>query len=59
MRLHQRGVDLLVNVMDACDHLDKLSQEEIRMLLTEVAQVMGDLLKRDVPEKRGGTGTNA
>lgn len=58
MKLHQQGVDLLVNVMDAADHLDKFSQEELRSLLIEVAQVLGDLLKRDVPVERGGTGPN-
>jgi hypothetical protein len=58
VKLHQKGVDLLVNVMDASDHLDKLSQEELRALLAEVAQVLGDLLKRDVPVVRGGTGAN-
>jgi hypothetical protein len=58
MQLHQRGVDLLTTVMDAADHIDKLSQEEVRSLLAEVVEVLGDLLKRDVPVKRGGTRNN-
>lgn len=53
-QLHQRGVDLLVTVMDAADHVDKLSQEDIRVLLTDVVQILGELLKRDVPVRRGG-----
>ncbi|MGN6773196.1 MAG: hypothetical protein ACTHJQ_25630 [Rhizobiaceae bacterium] len=56
MQLHQRGVDLLLDVMDAAEHVDKLSHDEMRRLLKEVADVLGELLKRDVPEKRGGTG---
>jgi hypothetical protein len=56
MQLHQRGVDLLLDVMDAAEHVEKLSHDEMRRLLTEVAEVLGELLKRDVPEKRGGMG---
>lgn len=50
MQLHQRGVDLLVNLMDAADHVEKLSHAEIRTLLTETVQILGDLLKRDIPQ---------
>jgi hypothetical protein len=56
MQLHQRGVDLLLDVMDAADHAEKLSHDEVRRLLKEVADVLGELLKRDVPVKHGGTG---
>jgi hypothetical protein len=56
MKLHQRGVDLLVEVMDAADHLDHFNQEEIRSLLRETTYVLGELLKRDVPSERGGNG---
>jgi len=55
MQLHQRGVDLLLNVMDAADHVEKLTRDEMRQILEEVAEVLGELLKRDVPVKRGGT----
>ncbi|MBN9069846.1 MAG: hypothetical protein J0H60_26325 [Rhizobiales bacterium] len=48
-QLHQRGIDLLLNVMDAAEHAGKLSTEDIRSLLNEVAEVLGELLKRDVP----------
>ncbi|MGB3387273.1 MAG: hypothetical protein WBA88_04755 [Pseudaminobacter sp.] len=47
MQLHQRGVDLLVNVLDAADHIETLSPEEIRRLLKAVADVMGQILERD------------
>lgn len=47
MELHQRGVDLLVNVMDATDHADQLTHDEMRRLLTEVAEVVSLILERD------------
>ncbi|MGB3386452.1 MAG: hypothetical protein WBA88_00560 [Pseudaminobacter sp.] len=47
MQLHQKGVDLLVNVLDAADHVEELSPEEIRRLLRDVADVMGQILERD------------
>lgn len=47
MQLHQRGVELLVNTMDAADHLADLSQEDIRRLLNEVIDVLGQMLERD------------
>lgn len=49
MRLHQRGVDLLVNVQDALEHFEKLSVEEVRALLRETEVVLRELLARDVP----------
>jgi hypothetical protein len=55
-QLHQRGVDLLLNVMDAAEHVEKLSHDDMRQILEEVAKVLGELLKRDVPVKRGGMG---
>ena len=47
MPVHQRGVDLLVTVMDAADHTDQMSPEDIRRLLEEVAEVMSLMLERD------------
>ncbi len=47
MELHQRGVDLLVHVMDATDHADQLTHDEMRRLLTEVAEVVSLILERD------------
>lgn len=54
--LHQRGVDLLIQVMDAKDHIDSLSREEIRKLLVEVSDVLMHLLERDIPNPQQETG---
>lgn len=47
MQLHQRGVNLLVNVLDSADHVEELTHDEMRRLLTEVAEVMSQILERD------------
>lgn len=47
MQLHQRGVDLLVNVLDSIDRIDQLTAAETRALLQEVAEVMSLILERD------------
>jgi hypothetical protein len=49
MVLHQRGVDLLVNLMDAEEHFDVLDREELRRLISEAVIVFGEVLRRDVP----------
>jgi hypothetical protein len=49
--LHAHGVELVVNLLDAADHLDNMAQEDIRWQLREAAVVLGDLLKRDKPER--------
>lgn len=51
MKLHARGVELVVDLLDAADHVESLKPEEIKQLLSEAAQVMGDLLARDHPEE--------
>jgi len=58
MQLHQKGVDLLVNVMDAADHVEQLSHDEIRLLLREVAEVMGQILERDAAIALKNTSAN-
>lgn len=52
MILHQRGADLLVNLMDAEQHLDSMSQAELRELIHEAIDVFGKILERDIPEER-------
>ncbi|TJW07260.1 MAG: hypothetical protein E5W82_23895 [Mesorhizobium sp.] len=47
--LHMKGVDLVVDLLDAAEHVDKLSPEEVKDLLLEAASVLGELLMRDVP----------
>jgi hypothetical protein len=49
MQLHQRGLDLLLNVQDATDHVDTLSKEDVRRLLQEVNVVLSQMLERDIP----------
>jgi hypothetical protein len=51
MRLHQRGVDLLVNLMDAQDHFDNVTRDELRQLIGEAVVVFGKLLERDIPDE--------
>lgn len=49
MKLHQRGVDLLVEIHTALDHLDRLSPKDVRGLLDEAEIVLRELLARDMP----------
>lgn len=49
MRLHQRGVDLLLNIQDSLNHIERLSDTDVRNLLAETELVLRDLLDRDVP----------
>ena len=52
MKLHQRGVDLLVDLMDAEQHFDKATPEELHRLIKEAVVVFGQLLERDIPDER-------
>jgi hypothetical protein len=36
MKLHQRGVDLLLNIQDAMQHPEALSAKDVRDLLAEM-----------------------
>jgi hypothetical protein len=49
MRLHQRGLELVVELLEAAEQLDRIGPLEHRALLQEAARVIGDLLARDVP----------
>jgi hypothetical protein len=49
-KLHAHGVELVVDLLDAADHIETMTQDEIRDLLREAADVLGDLLQRDKPE---------
>lgn len=48
MQLYQRGVDILVSVLDAVDHAERFTPDQTRQLLKEVATVMCLILARDV-----------
>jgi hypothetical protein len=50
MQLHQRGVDLLVDLMDAEQHFDQVPSDELRRLIAESVVVFGQLLERDIPD---------
>lgn len=59
MKIHQRGVDLLLNLQDALGHVDKLSEADVGTLLKEAESVLRDLLARDVPVKDAGNNIDA
>jgi hypothetical protein len=46
-QLHAQGVELVTDLLDAAEHMEKLTIEEIRDLLREAADVLAELLKRD------------
>ena len=50
-QLHQRGVELIYELVTTADHLEKMKPEDVVALLRETAMVLGDLLKRDIPDK--------
>lgn len=50
MKLHLRGVELLTELLDAADHVERIKPKELRSLLKETASVLGDLLARDIPQ---------
>lgn len=47
--LHMKAVDVVVDLLDAAEYVDKLSEQELRELLLEAATVLAELLKRNVP----------
>lgn len=49
-QLHQRGVELVYELVTAADHVEKMKHEEVAALLRETASVLGDLLQRDVQD---------
>lgn len=49
MRLHTRGLELVVELLEAAERVERLTAEEQRALLVEAADVMGELLARDTP----------
>jgi hypothetical protein len=51
-QLHARGVELVVELLDAAEHLEKMPAAEVKKLLREASLVLGDLLARDIPPTR-------
>jgi NTP pyrophosphatase (non-canonical NTP hydrolase) len=50
--LHARGVVLVAELLEAADHIARYRSDDVAALLRETAEVLGDLLKRDIPAKR-------
>ena len=50
--LHARGVELVVELLEAADQTGSLTSRETKDLLKEAALVLGELLKRDIPKRR-------
>ncbi|TPK69598.1 hypothetical protein FJ546_03120 [Mesorhizobium sp. B2-4-19] len=50
-QLHARGLELVLDLLAAADHLEKLRDEDLRSLLRETATVLADLLERDIPKR--------
>lgn len=49
MQLHMRGVELVVELLEAAEHAESLSSDELKRLLKEASDVMARILERDVP----------
>ena len=50
--LHARGVVLVVELLEAAEPFDRYKRDDITALLHETAEVLGELLKRDIPGPR-------
>jgi hypothetical protein len=49
-QLHARGVELVVELLDAAEYVGQIPAAEHRKLLRETAHVLAELLKRDLPD---------
>ena len=54
MKIHQRGIDLLVEIHTALDHVEKLSFKDVRDLLNEAEFVLREVPARDMPVRDEG-----
>ena len=50
-QLHMRGVELVLELLDAAEHVHQMTPGEIQLLLKDTAQVLGDLLARDIRDE--------
>lgn len=50
--MHQRGLKLVAQLLDAANEPHSLSKQEMQAMLRETAPVLGDLLARDMPTYR-------
>lgn len=49
MQLHMRGVELVVELLEAAEHVESVSHADMKRLLKEASDVLAEVLKRDVP----------
>jgi len=50
-QLHARGVELVVERLDAAEPFKNMPPDHIEMLFRETSLVLGDLLARDIPRQ--------
>ena len=55
MQLHMRGVELVIELMEAAEHAGSLTPDEMKRLLREASDILALLLARDVPRDGDGT----
>jgi hypothetical protein len=51
-QLHARGVELVVELLETADEITRYKPEDVAAMLRETAEVLGELLKRDIPAQR-------
>jgi hypothetical protein len=56
-QLPPRGVELVVELLDASEHFENFPPDHIKKLLREMSFVLGQLLVRDTPEEQKKTAT--
>lgn len=49
MSLHLKGSQLVVDLLDAADHIDRIEREEHRALLRRAAETLATLQSRTYP----------
>lgn len=49
MPLHLKGSQLVVDLLDAADHIDRIERDEHRALLRRAAETVANLIKEDIP----------
>jgi hypothetical protein len=47
-QLHNPGVELVLKLLDAADHLDSMLRSELERLLREAAYMLGELIERSI-----------
>lgn len=50
MEFHARGLDLVVELAEAAEHVERLASEEVRKLLLDAARVIGEMLASTAPQ---------